>query len=125
MGPISISNSNKFILIAVDYVSKWVEAPALPTNDARVVIGFLKRNIFTRFGASKAIISDGGKHFCNSQFIYLLTKYGVLHHDATPCHPQTSGQVKVSNREPKRILENTMGVARKDWSREVDDALWA
>ncbi|KAL5561557.1 hypothetical protein UlMin_031304 [Ulmus minor] len=65
MGPFPTSFSNKFVLVAVDYVSKWVEAVALPTNDSRVVIRFLKKNIFARFGTPRAIISDGGSHFCN------------------------------------------------------------
>ncbi|KAL5544978.1 hypothetical protein UlMin_008762 [Ulmus minor] len=65
MGPFPPSFSNKFILVAVDYVSKWVEAVALPTNDSRVVIRFLKKNIFARFGTPRAIISDGRSHFCN------------------------------------------------------------
>ncbi|KAL5565157.1 hypothetical protein UlMin_028321 [Ulmus minor] len=88
MGPFPPSFSNKFILVAVDYVSKWVEAVALPTNDSRVVIRFLKKNIFARFGTPRAIISDGGSHFCNKQFDALLSKYGVTHRVATPYHPQ-------------------------------------
>ncbi|KAL5545060.1 hypothetical protein UlMin_008844 [Ulmus minor] len=125
MGPFPPSFSNKFILVAVDYVSKWVEAVALPTNDSRVVIRFLKKNIFARFGTPRAIISDGGSHFCNKQFDALLSKYGVTHRVATPYHPQTSGQVEVSNRELKRILEKTVNSSRKDWSSKLDDALWA
>ena len=125
MGPFPSSHSNKYILVGVDYVSKWVEAVALPTNDARVVINFLKKKIFSRFGTPRAIISDGGKHFCNNQFEALLQKYGVTHRIATPYHPQTSGQVEVSNRELKRILEKTVNNSRKDWSRKLDDALWA
>ncbi|GLU07084.1 hypothetical protein SLE2022_240580 [Rubroshorea leprosula] len=125
MGPFPRSFSNQYILVAVDYVSKWVEAVALPTNDARVVVKFLKKNIFTRFGTPRAIISDGGKHFCNKQFKALLSKYGVTHKVATPYHPQTSGQVEVSNRELKRILEKTVNSSRKDWSLKLDDALWA
>ena len=124
-GPFPPSFSNKYILVAVDYVSKWVEAVALPTNDARNVIKFLKKNIFTRFGTPRAIISDGGSHFCNRQFEALLAKYGVKHKIATPYHPQTSGQVEVSNRELKRILEKTVNSSRKDWSLKLDDALWA
>uniref|UniRef100_A0A1S4C9E7 Uncharacterized protein n=1 Tax=Nicotiana tabacum TaxID=4097 RepID=A0A1S4C9E7_TOBAC len=58
--------------LASDYVSKWVEAVALPTNDAKVVVGFLKKNIFTHFGTPRAIISDGGTHFCNRAFGWLL-----------------------------------------------------
>ncbi|KAL5565361.1 hypothetical protein UlMin_028525 [Ulmus minor] len=125
MGPFPPSFSNKFILVAVDYVSKWVEAVALPTNDSRVVIRFLRKNIFARFGTPRAIISDGRSHFCNKQFDALLSKYGVTHRVATPYHPQTSGQVEVSNRELKRILEKTVNSSRKDWSSKLDDALWA
>ncbi|XP_073057315.1 uncharacterized protein [Primulina eburnea] len=83
------------------------------------------KNIFSRFGTPRAIISDGGTHFCNRQFDSLLDNYGVLHKVATPYHPQTSGQVEVSNRELKRILEKTVGASRKEWSRKLDDALWA
>ncbi|GLT29119.1 hypothetical protein SLA2020_040050 [Shorea laevis] len=125
MGPFPHSFTNQYILVAMDYVSKWVEAIALPTNDARVVVKFLKKNIFTRFGIPRAIISDGGKHFCNKQFDALLSKYGVTHKVATPYHPQTSGQVEVSNRELKKILEKTVSTSRKDWSLKLDDALWA
>ncbi|KAL5559427.1 hypothetical protein UlMin_035638 [Ulmus minor] len=71
------------------------------------------------------MISDGGSHFCNKQFDALLSKYGVTHRVATPYHPQTSGQVEVSNRELKRILEKTVNSSRKDWSSKLDDALWA
>ncbi|GKV16140.1 hypothetical protein SLEP1_g26822 [Rubroshorea leprosula] len=123
--PFPSSFDKAYILVAVDYVSKWVEAAACPTNDARVVVKFLKSNIFTRFGTPRAIISDGGKHFCNRQFENLLANYGVTHKIATPYHPQTSGQVEVSNRELKRILEKTVNLSRKDWSLKLDDALWA
>lgn len=98
MGPFFPSFSNQYILVVVDYVSKWVKAVALPTNDGKVVIDFLKKNIFTRFGTPRAIIRDGDKHFCNRQFEQLLTKYGVKHRVATAYHPQTSRQVEVSNR---------------------------
>ncbi|XP_022865510.1 uncharacterized protein LOC111385359 [Olea europaea var. sylvestris] len=125
MGPFPPSFSNQYILVAVDYVSKWVEAVALPTNDSKTVIGFLKKYIFTRYGTPRAIISDGGKHFCNRQFEQLLNKYGVKYRVATPYHPQTSGQVEVSNRQLKRILEVTVNSSRKDWSKKLDDALWA
>ncbi|XP_073018095.1 uncharacterized protein [Primulina eburnea] len=114
MGPFPVSFGNKYILVVVDYVSKWVEAVACKTNDSKVVIQFLKKNIFSRFGTPRAIISDGGTHFCNPQFDILLAKYGVRHKVATPYHPQTSGQVEVSNRELKRILEKTVGASRKE-----------
>nr|GEX82423.1 DNA-directed DNA polymerase [Tanacetum cinerariifolium] len=97
---------NKYILVAIDYLSKWVEAKALPTNDARVVVKFLK-SLFSRFGTPKAIISDRGTHFCNDQFSRVMAKYEVTHRLSITYHPQTSGQVEVTNRGLKRILERT------------------
>ncbi|GJV62572.1 reverse transcriptase domain-containing protein [Tanacetum coccineum] len=93
MGPFPSSKGNKYILVAVDYLSKWVEAKALPTNDAR--------------------------------FAKVMLKYGVTHRLSTAYHPQTSGQVEVSNRGLKRILERTVGKNRASWSDKLDDALWA
>ncbi|GJS50099.1 reverse transcriptase domain-containing protein [Tanacetum coccineum] len=86
MGPFPSSRGNKYILVAVDYLSKWVEAKALPTNDARVVCKFLK-TLFSRFGAPRAIISDRGTHFCNDQFTKVMLKYGVTHRLSTACTP--------------------------------------
>nr|GFC32164.1 reverse transcriptase domain-containing protein [Tanacetum cinerariifolium] len=103
MGPFPSSKGNKYILVAVDYFSKWVEAKALPINYARVVVKFLK-SLFSRFGTPKAIISDRGNHFCNVQFLRVMAKYGVTHRLSTAYHPQTSGQVEVTNRGLKRIL---------------------
>ncbi|CAA7043458.1 unnamed protein product [Microthlaspi erraticum] len=95
VGPFNpTSHGNAYILVAVDYVSKWVEAIAAPTNDAKV-------------------------------FENLLKKYGVKHKIATPYHPQTSGQVEVSNKQIKAILHKTVNSSRKDWSEKLDDALWA
>ncbi|GKD17918.1 reverse transcriptase domain-containing protein [Tanacetum coccineum] len=124
MGPFPSSRNNKYILVAVDYVSKWVEAEALPTNDARVVVKFL-RKLFSRFGVPKALISDRGTHFCNSLLEKTLKKYGVTHRLATPYHPQTSGQTKNTNRAIKRILERTVNRNMKEWADKLDDALWA
>nr|GEV50534.1 reverse transcriptase domain-containing protein [Tanacetum cinerariifolium] len=119
-----IVKGNKYILVAVDYLSKWVEAKALPTNDARVVCKFLK-SLFSRFGSPRAIISDRGTHFCNDQFVKVMLKYGVTHRLSTVYQPQTSGQVEVLNRGLKRILERTIGENRASWSDKLDDALWA
>ena len=87
MGPFPVSFGNQYILVAVDYVSKWVEAMASPTNDAKVVLKFLQKYIFTRFGTPRAIISDEGTHFCNKYLGQLLDKYGVKHKVATAYHP--------------------------------------
>nr|GEZ65631.1 reverse transcriptase domain-containing protein [Tanacetum cinerariifolium] len=124
MGLFSSSRGNKYILVVVDYLLKWVEVKVLTTNDARVVCKFLK-SLFANFGTPHAIISDRGTHFCNDQFAKVMLKYGVTHHLATTYHPQTSGQVEVSNRSLKRILERTLGENRASWSDKLDDALWA
>nr|GEU61280.1 reverse transcriptase domain-containing protein [Tanacetum cinerariifolium] len=115
---------NKYILMAVDCLSKWIEAKALPTNDARVVCKILK-SLFARFGTPCAIISDRGTHFCNDQFAKVMLKYGFTYRLTTAYHPQTSRQVEVSNRGLKRILERIVGENHASWSDKLDDTLWA
>ncbi|XP_068649004.1 uncharacterized protein [Aristolochia californica] len=83
MRPFLISFGYVYILLAIDYVSKWVEAKATKTDDSKVVTNFIKSNIFS------------------------------------------SGQVEVSNRDIKSIIEKTDDPSRKDWSLHLDDALWA
>ncbi|GJT15534.1 reverse transcriptase domain-containing protein [Tanacetum coccineum] len=124
MGPFPNSKGNKYILVAVDYVSKWVEAQALPTNDARVVVKFL-RQLFARFGVPKALIGDRETHFCNSQLEKSLQRYGVTHKLSTTYHPQSNGQTEVTNRAIKRILERSVGYNSKGWLEKLNDALWA
>ncbi|KAL0284827.1 UNVERIFIED_CONTAM: Transposon Ty3-I Gag-Pol polyprotein [Sesamum angustifolium] len=125
MGPFPSSFGKSYIILGVDYVSKWVEAKATRTDDAKTVVDFVKANIFSRFGMPRAIISDRGTHFCNKVVDALLKKYNVTHRVSTAYHPQTNGQAEISNREIKSILEKTVNPNRKDWSTRLDDALWA
>ncbi|CAN6725983.1 unnamed protein product [Malus baccata var. baccata] len=125
MGHFPSSHGFLYILLAVDYVSKWVEVKATRTNDSRVVADFIRTNLFARFGMPRVIINDGGSHFCNRTIVALLRKYNVNHKVSTPYHPQTNGQAEVSNREIKQILEKTIGPTRKDWSLHLEDTLWA
>ncbi|KAL9384316.1 hypothetical protein Peur_021326 [Populus x canadensis] len=125
MGPFPSSFDNLYILLAVDYVSKWIEAKATRTNDAKVVLDFVRTHIVDRFGIPKAIISDRGTHFCNRSMEALLRKYHVTHRTSTAYHPQTNGQAEISNREIKSILEKTVQPNRRDWSLRLGDALWA
>ena len=125
MGPFPHSFGNLYILMGVDYISKWVEVVACKSNDHKVVLKFLKENIFSRFDILRAIISDGGSHFCNKPFSTLLQKYGVRLKESTPYYPQKNGQVELENREIKRILIEVVNTTRKDWSTKLSDALWA
>nr|GEW67175.1 reverse transcriptase domain-containing protein [Tanacetum cinerariifolium] len=121
---LSKQDAMRYILVAVDYLSKWVEVKALPTNDARVRVKFLK-SLFAQFETPRAITSDRGTYFCNDKFAKVMSKYGVTHRLANAYHPQTSGQVEVLNRGLKRILERTVGENRASWSEKLEDALWA
>ncbi|KAJ9551268.1 hypothetical protein OSB04_015313 [Centaurea solstitialis] len=125
MGPFPCSFGFYYILLAVDYVSKWVEAKATRTDSAKDVSDFVKDKIFCRFGVPKVVISDRGTHFVNGVMANLFKKYGVKHRISTAYHPQTNGQAEVSNREIKQILEKTVNPSRKDWSLRLNDALWA
>ncbi|XP_062089685.1 uncharacterized protein LOC133796224 [Humulus lupulus] len=114
MGPFPPSFRNLYILVAIDYVSKWVEAVASPTNDSNVVMKFLHKHVFTRFGTPRALISDEGTHFVNKILAALLANYSAKHKIATAYHPQTNGQVKLSNRETKGVVEKVVNPTRKD-----------
>ncbi|RDY02513.1 gag-pol, partial [Mucuna pruriens] len=121
MGPFPVSNGYSYILLAVDYVSRWVEAIATRTNDTKVVVDFLKSNIFGRFGVPKALISDQGSHFCNRAMVSLLQKYGVAHRIAKHITPEQTAKL----REIKQTLQKMTNPSKKDWSRLLKDALWA
>ena len=87
VGPLPSLYRNEYILVVVDYVSKWVKAMATPKNDAKTVVKFLKKNIFSRFGVPRVLINDGGSHFYNIQLQKVLGHYSVTHKVASPYHP--------------------------------------
>ncbi|CAL1382711.1 unnamed protein product [Linum trigynum] len=122
MGPFLPSFGNLYILVFVDYVSRWAEAQALHTNDAICACQFLKQ-LFSRFGMPRAIVSGRGIHF-QGQFDKLLSCYVVTHKVSVAYHPQTSGQTELTNQEFKRIIEKRVDQSRKDCSTKLDDALW-
>ena len=114
MGPFPSSFGNIYILLAMDYVSKWVEAIACPRNDAITVVGFIQRYILSRFGAPKTSISDEESHFANKVFAKLISRYEIKHLMGLAYHPQSNGQAEISNREIKKILEKIVNASRKD-----------
>ncbi|RDX97050.1 Retrovirus-related Pol polyprotein from transposon opus, partial [Mucuna pruriens] len=101
MGSFPVSNGYSYILLAVDYMSRWVEAVATKANDAKVWCAESSNN-------------DQGSHFCNRAMYSLLEKYGVVHRVAITYHPQTNGQPEVFNREIKKILQKLTNPGRKD-----------
>lgn len=107
------SYGNSYIFVAVDYVSKWVEVGAYPTNDVKVVLLFLHKHIFMHFGIPRAIISDEGSHFMNKWFSALLNTMFVIRY-----HPQINGQAEFSNRIIKSVLETIVNPNMKDWSKD-------
>jgi hypothetical protein len=125
MGPLPPSYGFVYILVCVDYLSKWVEAWPTKTDDAKSVVTCVKNHILNRYGVPKAIISDKGTHFCNRTLGALLAQYHVTHKVSTAYHPQTNGQAESTNKEIKRVLEKIVKPDRKDWSLRLNDALWA
>ena len=113
MGLFPCSFGHQYILVVVDYVSKWVEVILSKTNDNKVVVKFLKENIFSRFETPRAIISDNGTHFYNQSFETLMWKYAITYKLPIQYHPQISGQIEVSNKQIKLILEKTVSQNRK------------
>ena len=125
MGPFPPFDGKEYILVTVDYESKWVEAILTRTNDHWEVLRFVTRCIFSRYGCPRAIINGGSSHFNNAHFRTLLKKYRVHHRVTTPYHPQENGQVEVSNTEVKSILKKIIRLDKKDWAQRLPDALWA
>jgi len=125
MGPFPMSEQCEYILVAVDYVSKWVEALPCIAADSRSSKRMFHETIFLRFGGPRVVISDGGSHFIDKTFRKCLSELRVDHWVATPYHPQTSGQAETSNKQNKNILQKTVNAMGKGWQSKLPEALWA
>ena len=97
MGPFVKSQRCEYILVTVDYVSRWVEAMPCRAADAKHARKMFHEIIFPRVGTPRMVISDGGSHFIDSAFRNFLKKLGTRHNNATPYHPQTSDKLETSN----------------------------
>ena len=107
LGPFPSSSVHTHILVVVDYITN-VEAILTSSADHNTSIKMLKEVIFPRFGAPRYQMTDGGSHFIHGAFHKMLAKYDVNHRIASPYHPQSSGQVELSNRELKLIWQKTV-----------------
>jgi transposase InsO family protein len=108
MGQFPNSEGCKYILVAVDIVSKSIEALPCRAADAMHSNMMFHEVIFPRYGVPRIVISDGGSYFIDRTFQKALTEVGVDHRIATPYHPQMSGQVETSNKQIKNILQKTV-----------------
>uniref|UniRef100_A0A8I6XED5 Integrase catalytic domain-containing protein n=1 Tax=Hordeum vulgare subsp. vulgare TaxID=112509 RepID=A0A8I6XED5_HORVV len=120
MGPFSKSNGYTHILVVVDYVTKWVEAIPASSADHNTSIKMLKEVIFLGFGVPRYLMTDCGSHFIHGDFLKFLARYDVNHRVASAYHPESSGQVELSNREIKLILQKTVNRSSKNWSKKLD-----
>ncbi|KAL3689424.1 hypothetical protein R1sor_015733 [Riccia sorocarpa] len=128
MGPISPKagySQHEYILVAVDYVTKWAEVQSTRKNNADTVIRFLEDCIITRYGLPMAIASDNGTHFVNIAMKHVLSSYGITHNLITPYHPQANGQVERINRVLLSTIRKTVERNPKDWDKRLIGAVWA
>eukprot|EP00253_Pinus_taeda_P017426 PITA_17426 len=125
VGPINPpSNQRTYILVATEYVTKWVEAEALSRATEDSVIQFLL-HLFVRYGLPREVITDGGPQFVGHKLAATLNNYHVQHKITTPYHPQANGQVESSNKVIESILTKTVASHRRDWATRLPEALWA
>ena len=125
VGPISPpSNQKTYILVATEYVTKWVEAEALSKVTEDSVIQFLFQ-IFVWYGLPRDIITDGGPQFVGNKLTETLQNYHIQHKITTPSHPQENGQVDSTNKVIECILTKTIASHRRDWAYRLSEALWA
>ena len=117
------SSGHEFILVAIDYFTKWVEATSYAKLNAAKVATFIRSHIICRHGVPHELISDRGVHF-RGEVDTLLQRYGVQHHRSSAYRPQTNGAVEAANKNIKRILRKMIETSR-DWSEKLPFALWA
>lgn len=119
------SRSNRYIIVATEYLTKWAEAKAVKKADAATTALFLFENIVTRYGCPKVIVSDQGSHFINDVIDEFMDIFKVKHRKSTPYHPQTNGQTERTNHTLVAILRRTVEDSKRDWDTKLPAALWA
>ncbi|MCO5554804.1 hypothetical protein L7F22_008339 [Adiantum nelumboides] len=124
IAPLAYKFHAQYIIVAIDYLTKWVEAKATTKNDAKTTAQFLYENIFTRYGLPIEIVSDRETHFINEVIENLLDKFMVIHQKSAPYHPQANGQAESTNKILVRVLTKVVSESRADWDQKLHSALW-
>lgn len=115
----------RFVIVAVEYFSKWPEAEAVPTITARKLIEFVWGNIICRFGTPRTLISDNEKQFDCNYFWNFTRNTGIWHKFSSVAHPQTNGQTEMTNRVIFQGLKKRLDGAKKNWAAELHSNLQA
>jgi hypothetical protein len=126
MGPLPVGRRQlKFLVVGIDYFTKWVEAEPLATITKKNIRGFVWKAIICRFGIPRAFISDNGRQFDNSPFREFCEELGIHNHYSSPGHPQANGQVEVTNRSLLKMIKTRLEGAKGLWPEELPNILWA
>ena len=126
MGPFPIAvRLLKFLVVGIDYFTKWVEAEALATITEKNVRSFIWRYIICRFGIPRVLISNNGRQFDNELFRNFCSQLGIKNHYSSPAHPLANGQVKVTNRSLLKIIKTRLEGAKGIRPEELPSILWA
>ena len=126
MGPLPQGKRQmKFLLVAIDYFTKWVEAEALATITETKVQNFVWKNIVCRFGIPRTIISDNGRQFDSQAFRSFYSNLGIRNKYSSPGHPQANGQTEVTNQTLLRLIKSRLVGAKGAWPEELPNVLWA
>ena len=126
MGPfLTAARQLKFLVVGIDYFTKWVEAEALATITEKNIWSFVWRNIICRYEIPRVLVSDNGKQFDNSAFKDFCSEFRIKNHYSSPAHPQANGQVEVTNRSLFKIIKTWLEGAKGIWPKELLSVLWA
>uniref|UniRef100_A0A2N9HX06 Uncharacterized protein n=1 Tax=Fagus sylvatica TaxID=28930 RepID=A0A2N9HX06_FAGSY len=126
MGPLPIGRRQlKFLVVAIDYFTKWVEAEPLATITERNIQNFVWKAVICRFGIPRVLVSDNGKQFDNPRFRQFSQELGIHNHYSSPGHPQANGQVEVTNRSLLKLIKTRLEGAKGLWPEELPSILWA
>ena len=124
MGPFPIGRRQlKFLVVAIDYFTKWVEAEPLTTITERNIQNFVWKTVVYRFGIPRVLVSDNGKQFDNPKFRQFSQELGIHNHYSSPSHPQANGQVEVTNQSLLKLIKTQLDGAKGLWPEELSSIL--
>jgi len=115
----------KFLLVGVDYFTKWIEAEPLATITAKKIQNFVWKNIIYRFGVPHTIVTDNGRQFIDRELANFYEGLNIRHVTSSVEHPQTNGQAESANKVILNELKKRLGVAKGKWPEELLEVLWA